>query len=177
MSNSSEKGRLQLILEEFLKARGWEDELTIDAENSKTKLFTRVTFGEFENGSLIIDASDETDFVSVFFYFPFECKQSKRSEMCVLLNDFNTRGGVGGYGCFQLLDEDDDRIRWVHRVDFEGSSPTVKSLDRIVLPGWERMNSFADSICMVALTKKTASEAIEEFDALHSSDSEGSSDS
>ena len=129
------------------------------------------------NGKLIIEAFDESDFVSVYFYLPFECKESKRTEMCILLNDFNARGGVGGCGCFQLLDADDDRIRWVHRVDFEGSSPTGKSVGRIVGPGWERVASFIEPICAVALTKQTATEAIEEFDTSSSEGSEEHSES
>lgn len=171
MSKSSGKLKYQVVLEEFLKAREWEDELSIDDENKKVALVTGVTMGE-HSGKLIIEASDETDLVGVYFYLGFECKKSKRTEMCILLNDFNARGGVGGYGCFQLLDADDDRIRWVHRVDFEGSSPTGNSVERIVGPGWERVSAFIETICAVALTKQSAAEAIEEFDSSSSGESE-----
>jgi hypothetical protein len=171
MSKSSGKLKYQIVLEEFLKAREWEDELSIDKENKKVALVTGVTIGE-HSGKLIIEASDESDLVSVYFYLGFDCKKSKRTEMCILLNDFNARGGNGGYGCFQLLDPEDDRIRWVHRVDFEGSSPTGKSVERIVGPAWERVSAFIETICAVALTKQSAAEAIEEFDSAASGESE-----
>jgi hypothetical protein len=86
----------------------------------------------------------------------------KRSEMTILLNELNTRGANGGYGCLQLID--DARIRWVHKVDFEGSSPTGKSIEQIVGPGWERCGAFIEVIRSVALTKQTAAEALAEFD-------------
>ena len=171
MSKSSGKLKYQVVLEEFLKAREWEDELSIDEENKKVSLVTGVTIGE-HSGKLIIEASDETDFVNVYFYLGFDCKKSKRTEMSILLNDFNARGGVGGYGCFQLLGSDDDRIRWVHKVDFEGSSPTGTSVERIVGPGWERVSAFIETICAVALTKQSAVVAIEEFDSSSSGESE-----
>ena len=171
MSKSSGKLKYKIVLEEFLKEQEWEDELSIDEENKKVALVTGVNMGE-HSGKLIIEASDETDVVAVYFYLGFECKKSKRTEMCILLNNFNLRGGVGGYGCFQLLDAGDDRIRWVHRVDFEGSSPTGKSVEQIVGPGWERVSAFIETICAVALTKQTAAEAIEEFDSASSGESE-----
>jgi len=171
MSKSSGKLKYQIVLEEFLKAREWGDELSIDAENKKVALVTGLNIGE-QSGKLIIEASDETDMVGVFIYLGFECKKSKRTEMCILLNDFNARGGTGGYGCFQLLDPEDDRIRWVHRVDFEGSSPTGKSVEQIVGPAWERVSVFIEPICSVALTKQSAAEAIEEFVSAASGESE-----
>lgn len=93
---------------------------------------------------------------------------AKRPEMFHLLNEINTRGGIGGYGCFQLLEEGDDRIRWVHRVDFEGSSPTRKSIEQMVGPGWERVNAFIEVIHAVALTKQSAVEALDQFDSSES---------
>lgn len=171
MAKSSGKLKYQIVLEEFLKAREWEDELSIDAENKKVALVTGVNIGE-HSGKLIIEASDETDIVGVYLYLSFSCKKSKRTEMCILLNDLNARGGTGGYGCFQLLDPEDDRIRWVHRVDFEGSSPTGKSVEQIVGPAWDRVSGFIDPICAVATTKQSAAEAIEEFDSAASGDSE-----
>jgi len=67
---------------------------------------------------------------------------------------------------------EDDRIRWVHRVDFEGSSPTGISVERIVGPAWGRVSAFTDPICAVAITKQSAAEAIEEFDSAASGESE-----
>ncbi|MFM8356084.1 MAG: hypothetical protein ACKOBM_14420, partial [Gammaproteobacteria bacterium] len=77
-----------------------------------------------------------------------------------------------GYGCFQLLEHQDDSVRWLHTVDFEGSSPTGKSVEQIVGPGWGRVGTFIETICAVALTKQSAAEAIEEFDSSSSDESE-----
>lgn len=156
------KLKFQAVLEEFLSIREWQDELNVYEEEKAVGLVTGVNIGDYSGGKLVIEAFDETELVSVFFYLPFACKDSKRGQMAILLNEINTRGNVGGYGCFQL--SDDGQIRWVHKVDFEGSSPTGKSVEQIVGPGWERCGAFVDVIQSVALTKQTASEALREFD-------------
>ena len=176
MTKKTKKLQFQAVLEEFMKLRGWEDEISIDEDEQYVSLATSVNIGDYAGGKLIIEAFDKTQLVSVFFYFPFECKASKRMEMCYLLNDINARGGIGGYGCFQLLDAGDDRIRWVLKVDFEGSSPTGKSIEQMVGPGWNRVAGFVEVVRSVALTKQTAIDALEEFDSTPDEDTEAPSE-
>jgi hypothetical protein len=159
----TKKLKFQTVIEEFLSVREWEDELNVNKEARSVVLATAVNIGEYSGGKLIIEASDETEVVAVFFYLPFECKDAKRSEMTLLLNELNTRGATGGYGCLQLID--DARIRWVQKVDFEGSSPSGKSIEQMVGPGWQRCSAFIEAIRSVAVTKKSASQALEEFDS------------
>ena len=59
----------------------------------------------------------------------------------------------------------DGRVCWHHRVDFEGSQPTGKSVEQIVSAGFSGIQEFNDVISAVALTKQTAAEAIEEYDS------------
>ena len=146
------------LLQEYLASREWTDELAVDEENSAVQLDTGVSIGE-QRGRLIVEASDQSDFVDVFFYLSgVTCKQAKFGEMTKLFNGIHQ---WMRYGRFELLD--DGTIRWFHRVDFEGSSPTATSIHRIVQPGWELVVRWADPISAVALTKQTAEEALEEF--------------
>lgn len=162
MSGGGEKLNFQVLLEGFLADREWQDELEVDSENKSVMLRTGVNIASHSGGMLIIEASDITEMVGVFFYLPFSCKDSKVDEMKKLLNDINVRRN---YGCFQCIpDGDDGRIRWMQRVDFEGGSPTVKSLHQIVGPGWDTVAEWADVIAAVAITKQTAEEALEEYD-------------
>ena len=164
----AKKLKFQVVLEEFLSIREWEDELKVNEEEQSVFLATLLTIGGYSGGKLIIEASDKSEIAAVFFYLPFECKDAKRSEMMLLLNELNTRGKNGGYGCLQLID--DARIRWVQKVDFEGSSPSGRSIDLMVGPGWDRCATFIEAIRSVAVTKKSASQALEEFDLPDQSD-------
>ena len=59
----------------------------------------------------------------------------------------------------------DGRVRWFQRVDFEGSQPTGQSIEQMVSAGFAAVDRFNDVISSVAITKQTAAEAMEEYDA------------
>lgn len=160
----------QKVLQEFLDAREWEDEIDVDTENNSVQLAVGVNFGEHKDGQLYIDASDENSMYGVFFYFPFKCKESKFAEMCVLLNTLNNKHQ---YGRFELTEI--GQVRWMQKVDFEGVKPNARSIELMVGPGWDAMAYFADAVAAVALTKATAEEAIQQLMEAEnkSSDSDG----
>lgn len=151
--------KYQTVLDEFLKMREWTDEYEIDPEKKSVSLNTQISIGEGQSGRLIIEASDETDLVNVYIYYNFTCKAAKLSELAVLLNGIHQRWP---YGRFMVLA--DGYIRWTHRVDFEGTQPTGLAIDRIVGPAWSAVETFADTIAAVALTKQSAADAIQEYD-------------
>ncbi len=152
------KLKFQLMMEEFMAAREWTDDLEVDTEEGTVSLGTRINIGEF-TGRLFIETYDEQAIVDVFFYYDFKCKQGKVDQLCRLLNDIHLRWA---FGRFEV--STDGYIRWRHRVDFEGSQPSGISIERIVQPGWDGLERFADVISAVALTKQTAVEAIADFD-------------
>ncbi len=160
MSDSeSDKMKYQALLEEYLEAREWEDELSVDEENRAVQLNTGVTIAG-QSGRLIIEAFDRLEIVDVYFYYSsVTCRESKFDEMLKLLNSIHMRTR---YGRFELLD--DGTVRWFQRVDFEGSSPTIQSLNQMVQPGWDVVGKWAEAVAAVALTKQTAAQALEEHD-------------
>ena len=153
------KLKYEVVINEFLKAREWTDELNIDTEDSSATLVTGV---DFEGGSckLIIEGYDKSDLVDVFIYYTFNCKNTKFDQMAILFNEIRRRWRIG---TFEFLA--DGRLRWHHRVDFEGSQPTGTSIERMVSPGLAAVEQFNDVISAVALTKQSAKEAVEEYDA------------
>jgi hypothetical protein len=151
--------KYKALLEAYLAAREWQDELSIDEEHEAVRLDTGVSVGE-QSGRLIIEAYEKTEFVDVFIYYKsFNCKTSKFGEMLKLLNSIHLRVR---YGRFELVD--DGIIRWFHRVDFEGSSPTTTSIHQIVQPGWNIAERWVDVFAAVALTKQSAEDALEEME-------------
>jgi hypothetical protein len=159
MSDGSGKLRYQVLLEEYLATRGWTDPLEVDEEKGSVLLVTGVSISGQNGGRLAIEASDATDLVSVFFYLPTVCKESKFDQMAILFNHIHARMTYGRFQCMP-----DGYLRWMQKVDFEGSAPTPLSIERIVQPGWNIVEQWADTINAVALTKQTAAEAIEEYD-------------
>jgi hypothetical protein len=146
------------LLEDYLAAEGWDDELEIDAEARSVTLSTGIGTGNLEL-SLIVEASDQTECVDAYVYYRrVKCKENKLPEMCQLFNFIHVEGGTG---LFSVLPA--GHIRWAHRVDFEGSTPTAVSLQRLVHPGFSAAARFVEPITAVALTRQTALEAWAEF--------------
>lgn len=156
---SNSKLKYQEVLDEFLEAREWTDEYEVDLEEESVLLNTQINISSGHSGRLIIQAYDQTDIVDVHIYYNQKCKESKLDEMAILMNGIHRRWHAGRFMVF-----DDGYIKWSHRVDFEGSQPTGLSLNRIVQPGWDAAEKFANAIAAVALTKLSAAEALKEYD-------------
>jgi hypothetical protein len=156
---AEQKLKYEVIIKEFLTAREWDDELEIDLENMTASLNTGVNY---EGGTLklIIEAFDPSDLVDVFIYYGFNAKKTKLEETTRLMNEINLRWRAG---TFMVLP--DGRVRWHHRVDFEGSQPTGKSIEQMVSAGFAAVEKYSDVVSAVAITKQTAVSAIEEYDA------------
>lgn len=147
----------QTLLQSWLDDRDWKEDLEVDHENQSALYTTTVNAGELAF-MLYVEAHDKSQFVTAFFYHPVKVKPQKRNEMCELLNTLNTRILMGS---FTLLDN--SVVRYVHCVDFEGSSPTSLSVEGLVRPGWGFCEQFGELIATVAITKQSAKEALEEF--------------
>jgi hypothetical protein len=152
------KLKYQALIEEFMAAREWTDELEVDGEQKTTTLNTGVDLAG-QGGRLIIEGADESDLVDVYIYYKFQCREAKLEQMAILLNEIHQRWKYGHFTCF-----DDGHIRWAHRVDFEGSSPSATAIERLIKPGWDAAIHYIDPIAAVALTKQEAKEALAEFD-------------
>ena len=155
------------VLKEFLAAREWEDALEVNEEEGKVVLSTSITVAEQPGCRLIVEAFNESRLVDVCIYYTLKCKSSKHAEMCVLLNELNCRSNYGKFQCFR----EGGHVRWMHRVDFDGSSPTGQSIEFIVGPAWNIAGHFAEPIAAVALTKQTAVEALRDFDEAQQNES------
>jgi hypothetical protein len=148
------------LIHEFMSIKGWEDPLQHDEESGTVFLKTSVDISG-QNGTLVIEASDVNHCLDVFFYYPVKCKESKFGEMCILLNELHQRWALGRFE----LDTDDGLIRWRNRADFSGAIPSGVTVDRVVQAGWSVVAAFFDTIAAVALTKKTATDALVDYDS------------
>lgn len=142
------------VLQEFLAARGWTDEPSIDEEGEQISLVSGITIGE-QGGKLIIELSYAREIVDVYIYFNIYCLRHKSVEMAVLFNEIHQRWAYGRF----VIQPDAGVMRWQHRVDFEGSSPSGLSLERVFGPGWNCVEEYEEVIRKVALTDLSASDA------------------
>ena len=91
------KLKYQIILDQFLKEREWSDEYEINSEEKAVSLNTGINICEGHSGRLIVEASDQTDYVDVYIYYSQTCKESKLDEMAILLNGIHRRWHFGKF--------------------------------------------------------------------------------
>jgi len=158
VSLEERKVQYMLIMKDFIEYKDWDDEFTLNEDMAQVILETDLP----ANGQLVklfLELNYDNDMVDTYIYFGFRCKNNKMVEMARLLNEIHLRYALGH---FEFLP--DGRVRWHHRVDFEGSSPTGVSIAKIVEPGWHCVRIFFDTIAAVAMTNQTAAEVIGEYD-------------
>jgi hypothetical protein len=162
-TQSSGNLKYKKLLSDFLAKRKWKDKIKVDSDKRLT-IDTGIDLGE-QTGRLIITADPKIEIVDVFIYLDLnlnlKCQPKKMEQMAILINEIHARHWQ--FGRFQVCSE--GIIRWQFRVDFEGSSPSGLSIERIVGSGWECVSRFYNILISVALTKQTAKEALVEFDA------------
>jgi len=150
--------KLKTVLEEFMAQREWRDELRHAAEAETTTLNTGIELSN-QTGRLEVEVCEKTQFVTVHVIYSIKCKDSAYGELCKLLNEIHRRGN---YGRFQCLG---NRIGWTHRVDFEGAVASAVSIERMVSPGWNLADQWADAIVDVAVLGRSADEALAALEA------------
>ena len=154
--------KYQAILEDYLKDKGWEDELEIKQGEERT--FVTLNTGVTQDGTsgrLIIECAEPPiDVVNFYFYLDVKCKPAKIDQMTILLNEINTRAEIGHFQVFR----DGGYIRWKNKVDFEGSQPTGLSITQNCDPGMVSVGKYGEVITAVALTKQSAADALKEYD-------------
>jgi hypothetical protein len=171
---TDKESKFHSVMRDFLSLQEWQDELKVDQESGVVSLDTGVGLGD-HNGRLIIEAADKIEVIDAFLYFrDLRCKPAKKMEMSWLFQKiFGTRNF--SFGRLELIEVEGEglHIRWRHRVDFEGSAPSGKSVRMLIAPGWEMMAEIADCIAAVALTKQTAEEAFAEWEEARRAAEEG----
>jgi hypothetical protein len=149
-------------MKEFIEFRGWNDELILDEEGEKVFLSTGIDI-DGQSGRAIVEARNDDIFEFYFYYIGFTVKESNMDQMEILLSKINRTLMIG---CLEVVgDINDRRVRWRHRVDFEGASPTGMTVSRNFQPGWATLESYINPITTVALTKQGAADALSEHEA------------
>lgn len=150
-------------MSEFLSIMEWSDvKLDVNVQNQQVVIHSGVNI-DGQNGQAIIEANSDNDLFDFYIYYTgIECKFHKWEQMQLLMNEINIRFPLGRFECFDV--GGDRRIRWRHRIDFEGSNISGVSIRNNFGPGWDATVAFASVIAAVALTKQSAKEAISDYD-------------
>lgn len=145
------------LLSEFLALREWEDEIKFNTATNEWYVTTNIGVKN-QPFRLIIEGSNETQILGVFIYFNVSFIDTQSSDMSELISWLNPRIILGH---FENLDN--GGIRWVHKLDCEGTTINPQTLSINVQHGWDCVDEFSNTIISVALGQCGAREAIDHF--------------
>ena len=152
--------RLAEKLQDWLDDIEWKDEISLDEENQTSSL--NFTFSiKDQSFKVWIETDEARDFLKIYFYAPFNALSKKLTECAVLFNHINYKSY---WGALSVVDEK-GTIRWRYVIDFEGTYPSLATINNAFNVGVDLFENWFDEITEVALTKTTAQEIIEQLEA------------
>ena len=158
--------RLAEKLQDWLDDIEWKDEISLDEENQTSSL--NFTFSiKDQSFKVWIETDEARDFLKIYFYAPFNALSKKLTECAVLFNHINYKSY---WGALSVVDEK-GTIRWRYVIDFEGTDPSVATINNAINVGSNLFENWFDEITEVALTKTTAQQIIDQLKAASEAES------
>lgn len=151
--------KLTSVLKEFLDLNEWTDEIRIgeDGDASLSSTFKINNQGH----SFFFEISESAETFRVYMYSPFVVPVARRGEMAIVLNYINTLVSAGRFAT--SVGDDAAAVQFFTGVDVEGGQLGHKMISSMLDAAINYFDHFGSLIAAVALTKISASQAIEEF--------------
>ncbi len=145
-------------VQEWLSHLEWDDEITLDEENQTSSLSFYYSIKN-QSFKVWVETDEKRDVLKVYFYTPFNALANKLNDCATLFNYINARSNWGAIACTDT----EGTIRWRHSIDFEGTDPSIATIDNAFNVGSNLFEHWFDEITTVALTKTTAKEIIDQL--------------
>ena len=158
--------RLADVVQEWVNYREWDDKVNLDDENQTSSLdFTYLI--KDQSFKVWIETDEARDYLKIYIYAPFNALSKKLTECAVLFNHINASSY---WGALSVIDEK-GTIRWRYVIDFEGTDPSVATINNAINVGSNLLENWFDEITEVALTKTTAQQIIDQLKAASEAES------
>ena len=139
------------LIKKWVAEQGWDDEVTFDEETSESSLHFAVNIND-QTFKVYIEGDGKRQWLSLFMYAPFNCKQEKNSELLQLFNQLHQNTYFG-----RMVLLDDGRIQYKQIVGTNSDGLTTESIERMYRTGIVIFEHWLDDIAAIALTKTTFS--------------------
>ena len=140
------------LIKKWVAEQGWDDEVTFDEETSESSLHFAVNIND-QTFKVYIEGDGKRQWLSLFMYAPFNCKQEKNSELLQLFNQLHQNTYFG-----RMVLLDDSRIQYKQIVGTNSDGLTTESIERMYRTGIVIFEHWLDDIAAIALTKTTFSD-------------------
>ena len=139
--------KYQKLLQEWVKEKEWDDEITYDQEANKSLLNFKVNIND-QFFNTYIEGDEERDWLFIFMYCPFNVKKEKESDVLKLFNHIH---GATYYGRLVLLDE--GIVQYKQIMPLSGVEPNISLVQNVYSTAILVYETWLEDIAEVGLTK------------------------
>ncbi len=145
-------------VQEWLNHLEWNDEINLDEENqtSSVSFYYSIKNQSFK---VWIETDEKRDVLKFYFYAPFNALANKLNDCETLFNYINACSKWGAITCTDTQ----GTIRWRHCIDFEGTDPSIATINNAFNVGNHLFEHWFDEITTTALTKTCAKDIIDQL--------------
>ena len=144
--------KYQKLLQEWLKEKEWDDEVSYDKETNESVVNFKVNIND-QLFNTYIEGNDEKDWLSIFMYGPFNLKKEKEKDILKL---FNRIHGATYYG--RLVLHDEGLIQYKSVMPLDGVEPSTSLVQNVYSTAILVFETWLDDIAEIGLTKTTFEE-------------------
>jgi hypothetical protein len=140
------------LIKKWVAEQGWDDEVTFDEETSESRLHFVVNIND-QAFKVYIEGDEKRQWLSLYMYTPFNCKQEKNSELLKLFNHLHQNTYFG-----RMVLLDNGSIQYKQIVGTSPSELSTETIERMYRTGSVAFEHWHDDIAALALTKTTFSD-------------------
>ena len=157
---------LTQLIQDFMDAEGWKDEISIDAKERTASLSFDYGDGELSVKGYL-EADEARCWLKVFFYNQMTIPEKRYTEACELVNTINQRLNTGRFCALSK-----GPFQYRQAVDLEGAaSPMPVLIANLLEAAMSAFSMWSEEMGAVVFTKTTAKEILAALDNQQSSDS------
>jgi len=143
---------LTAVLQQWLDAEEWQDEIEIDDDRKNSSLVTKFVIND-QAHRLFLEAHEETKTFCVYLYSPFNVPPARIADMVRILNRINfSYAKAGRLACND--DKESNPVQFQRVIVVEGSSLVPKQIGVMASEAVDVFNVFGELLAAIALTKQ-----------------------
>jgi len=166
-------GPITEIVKAWLDENDWTYDLDITDDESSSRIKASVQIAS-QDFVVCIDVDEDDEQVEVLFFTPFNVPVDRIEEMAVVLNWINNADRVGRM--IVPVTAQPMPIQWKAIIDVEGSELSPTQVGTIISAAAVLFEAYTETISSVALTKRTADDAIKDWEGDHTAEPEAGRD-
>lgn len=159
------------VVRQWRDGQGWEDEISLDEEEMRSRLNANVELEGDISVRVFIETDEKRQWLQIYIYGPMKIPKKRYSESCELVNGINR--AYLGLGALIVRDE---QFLFFQCVDVEGAHLVPTMIENTLTMGYGVFSNWNESMGQVVFAGISAEEVFRKLDEKSQQVAQDSSD-